>query len=78
MESNLIITAWVVITLLYTATHHLYNWISRVTTCEDDEDIRLQLIFGAIYVSINIAYFTFTFHAFKYFWKLLKNSRIGH
>jgi Kef-type K+ transport system membrane component KefB len=60
---NLIIVGWVITTLLYIATHHLYNWSCRLLAKEKNEEI--ILVATILYIFINIGYFVFTHSVFN-------------
>lgn len=60
MESKLIITGWIIATLLFVGMHHLYNWCARKIGWDD-----LQVPITIAYILLNVLYFIFTYHVFK-------------
>lgn len=61
MERILIIVGWVIVTLVFIAIHHLYNWAARKIGANE-----LQVPIGIIYFGLNVVYFIFCYHAFKF------------
>jgi hypothetical protein len=64
MTSGLLMTGWIVVTLLYIAMHHGYNWLARKIDIDDEDDFGLQVILGIIYLVVNVVYFKFTYDIF--------------